>query len=62
MTNLSPKDRLIREPERLLLTTISRAHAWRLEKRGLFPKRIRLGHRCVVWKLSEIMEWLNNHD
>ncbi|EGR0550176.1 AlpA family phage regulatory protein [Vibrio cholerae] len=60
MTNFTQQDRLIREKERLQLTTISRTQAWRLEKLGLFPKRIRLGSRSVAWRLSEITKWLNS--
>ncbi len=58
MTNQTQPDRFIREPERHLLTTISRSQAWKLEKQGRFPNRIRLGARSVVWRLSEIMAWL----
>ncbi|UTV27883.1 helix-turn-helix transcriptional regulator [Photobacterium atrarenae] len=60
MTSLPQQDRFIREPERLKLTTISRTQAWKLEKQGLFPKRIRLGSRSVAWRLSEISDWLNS--
>ncbi|MEZ8606912.1 helix-turn-helix transcriptional regulator [Vibrio sp. 10N.239.311.G01] len=59
MTNHTQRDRFIKEPEREELTTISRTQAWKLEKRGLFPKRIRLnGSRSVVWRLSDITAWL----
>ncbi len=53
-------DRIIREKERQLITSISRAHAYQLEKVGRFPKRIHLGCRSVGWRLSELMEWVNN--
>jgi len=29
----------------------------RLEKRGLFPKRVRIGARKVAWRKTEIEEW-----
>ncbi|WP_087023375.1 helix-turn-helix transcriptional regulator [Thaumasiovibrio subtropicus] len=59
-TNLIQQDRFIKEHERAQITSVSRTQAWKLEKRGLFPKRTRLrGSRSVVWKLSEIMKWVD---
>ena len=51
-------DRLVRERERLLITSISRTQAYQLEKQGRFPARRRLGARSVCWKLSELLEWV----
>lgn len=60
MTNQTNQIRIVREAERRHITSISRTHAWQLEKQGLFPKRIRLnGSRSVGWKLSELLDWLN---
>ncbi|EGU0166501.1 AlpA family phage regulatory protein [Vibrio parahaemolyticus] len=54
-------DRIVREEERRNITSISRTQAWRLEKRGLFPKRVKLGgSHAVGWKLSEIMAWVES--
>ncbi|MDF5689228.1 AlpA family phage regulatory protein [Vibrio parahaemolyticus] len=40
---------------------MSRTQAWRLEKRGLFPKRVKLcGSHSVGWRLSEIMNWIES--
>jgi predicted DNA-binding transcriptional regulator AlpA len=36
----------------------SRAHLLKLEKRGQFPKRIRLGPNSVAWRLDEIQTWI----
>lgn len=58
--NLFTEERIIREAERLRITSISRCQAYQLEKRGLFPKRLRLGNRSVGWRLSEIMNWIND--
>ncbi|WP_299017141.1 AlpA family transcriptional regulator [uncultured Photobacterium sp.] len=60
MTQPAYINRFVREPERKAITTISRTQAWKLEKQGLFPKRIKLGNRSVGWKLSELMEWIDN--
>ncbi|MGD8122272.1 helix-turn-helix transcriptional regulator [Vibrio sp. TRT 2004] len=56
--NTNNIDRIIRETERLHLTSISRSHAWVLEQKGQFPKRIKLGNRSVGWKLSQILAWI----
>ena len=34
-------------------------HLWRLERNGLFPKRVQLGPNAVAWLESEIDEWIN---
>lgn len=40
------------------MVTYSFAHIDRLEKAGLFPKRVRLGQGRVAWVKSEIEEWI----
>ncbi|CAH0543166.1 helix-turn-helix transcriptional regulator [Vibrio marisflavi] len=57
-------DRLVREKERQLLTSISRSQAWKLEQVGLFPKRRKLSPRgnTVVWLLSELNEWIASRE
>ena len=52
-------DRFVKEAERRQITSISRTQAWKLEKEGLFPPRIKLGSRSVVWKLSDLLKWLD---
>ncbi len=61
-SNLNIKlDRIVREEERRALTSVSRTQAWRLEKRGLFPKRVKLcGSHSVGWRLSELMDWIES--
>ncbi|BCK14978.1 AlpA family phage regulatory protein [Vibrio cholerae] len=52
-------DRFVREAERRRITAISRSQAWKLEKEGRFPPRIKLGSRSVVWRLSDLAQWLD---
>jgi len=40
------------------LTGLSRTTITRLEERGEFPRRIKIGKARVVWKISEIDAWL----
>ncbi|MBW3140460.1 AlpA family phage regulatory protein [Ferrimonas balearica] len=50
--------RLIRIAEACELTSLSNSRLWQLEQQGKFPKRIRLGHRTSVYRLSDVEEWL----
>ncbi len=40
------------------LVPYSAVHLARLEKRGLFPRRIQLSSHRVGWSLNEILEWI----
>lgn len=40
------------------LVLYSPQHVARLEKSGLFPKRVQLGQCRVGWIESEVLEWL----
>jgi prophage regulatory protein len=51
-------DRIIRRPELLALTGLSRSTVRRLENEGGFPTPRRIGRRTVGWLLSEIQHWL----
>ena len=51
--------KMLREKDVKQLTGLSRVTRWRLEKRGEFPKKVKLTERCVGWPEAEIMEWLN---
>jgi prophage regulatory protein len=52
-------ERSLRLTEVQQLVPYSKMHIDRLEKEGRFPKRIRLGENRVVWRLSEVMAWLD---
>ncbi|MCU8009582.1 MULTISPECIES: AlpA family phage regulatory protein [Shewanella] len=54
------QDRIVRESERKLITSISRSQAFQLERLNRFPKRIKLGSRSVGWRLSELMQWVHS--
>ena len=44
------------------LTGMSRTTVWRLETKGMFPRRRRLTDNAVAWIEDEIMEWLNSRE
>jgi len=52
------RERIIRKPELLAMLGLSDPTVWRKEKRGEFPKRLRLGAGAVGWLESEINAWL----
>jgi prophage regulatory protein len=39
---------------------LSRVTAWRLERAGKFPKRVKLGENSVGWRLDEVEAWLES--
>jgi prophage regulatory protein len=49
--------RLIRLPEVLSRTGVSAMTIWRWEKKGLFPRRLRIGANSVGWPEPEIDSW-----
>ncbi|ADO46947.1 helix-turn-helix transcriptional regulator [[Enterobacter] lignolyticus] len=52
-------ERLVRERERQVITSISRSTAWKLEKAGKFPQRKSLGVKSCGWLLSDLLYWIN---
>lgn len=54
-----PRDRLVREQERKIITSISRSTAWKLEREGKFPRRKQLGPKSCAWLLSDLLIWIN---
>lgn len=54
----NPQDRFVREAECKEITGLSRTRRWELEKEGKFPVRIKLSERAVAWRLSSLMQWM----
>ena len=52
-------DRLIKLPEVLRLTGLSRSTLYRKLKEGDFPRPVQLGKRAVAWRESEVIAWIN---
>ncbi|EAM9431948.1 AlpA family phage regulatory protein [Salmonella enterica] len=51
-------ERMIRDAECKWLTGTSLNSRSRLEKMGMFPKRLHLGGKSVGWRLSEVQAWI----
>jgi len=50
--------RLITRAELCSIVPYTPQHILRLEKRGLFPRRVQVGANRVAWLLSEIEDWI----
>ncbi len=56
-----PIPQVIRFPQlkQFFGVAFSRMHLHRLESRGLFPRRVQLGPRTIVWRAQEVQAWLD---
>lgn len=50
--------RLISKTELRKIVPYTPQHILRLEKRGLFPRRLQLGANRVAWLLGEVEQWI----
>lgn len=53
-------DRILKAPEVIEMTGLSRTTIWRMEKTGQFPARVSLGVGSVGWRESEVKIWLSS--
>ncbi|MEZ8771216.1 helix-turn-helix transcriptional regulator [Vibrio sp. 10N.247.310.17] len=51
---------IVRLPEVMRLTGLSRPTIYRRIAEGSFPARVLLGERAVGFKLHEVIEWIEN--
>jgi prophage regulatory protein len=51
--------RVLRLPEVIQLTGLSRSSIYAAVNRGGFPSQVRLGARAVGWRLEAIEQWLS---
>ncbi len=50
---------ILRLPEVMKTTGLSRSSIYAMMDKGLFPKQVALGARAVGWLESEIKDWIN---
>ena len=43
-------------------TTLSEPSIYRLMKQGIFPKPIKIGHRAVAWKSTEVESFIDTRE
>jgi len=53
-------DTILRMPEVIRVTGLSKATIYRMMKDGTFPKQYRLSARAVGWKESSLCAWAEN--
>lgn len=58
--NMEIRQRIIRKPELLNMVGLSDPTIWRMERDGIFPKRLRLGGNSCGWLSTEIDAWLKS--
>lgn len=51
--------RLIDAAELRKLVPLSGAQIRRMEADSRFPRRIKIGERRVAWRLSEVLDWID---
>lgn len=51
-------DRLVRLPEVIQRTGVSRATIYRKVDQGTFPRPVRLGPNTVAWYESQLDQWI----
>ena len=51
---------LLRLPDVLKLTGLSRSSVYRLEAKGDFPKRVHLSERATAWRENELLDWIES--
>jgi prophage regulatory protein len=52
--------RILRTPDVLNITGLSRAQIERLEKRGEFPARVKISKRASGWRSDEVAAWIES--
>ena len=53
---------IIRMPDVLAVTGLSRSTIWRLSRSGQFPSPIRLSARAVGWRSSDVQAWITHRE
>ena len=53
-------NRYLRVHEVAQMLSINKSTVWAWNKKGDFPKGIKLSERVTVWRLSEIEEWIRS--
>ena len=55
-------DRIVGERECREITDLSRTSRWRMMQRDEFPQKVRIGPNRTGWKLSSILDWLDQRE
>jgi prophage regulatory protein len=58
-TTLGTRYRILLEAEVAAVTRLSPVTIWRLQRKGLFPQRVKLGAKRVGWVEREVLDWID---
>ncbi|PYQ83851.1 MAG: transcriptional regulator [Acidobacteria bacterium] len=58
MTQSTAPLRLLRFGEVRQRTGLSRSTIWRMERSGIFPRRIKVSINVVAWREDEVDKWI----
>ena len=53
--------RMLRRKELRLIVPLADSTIYEMERCGKFPRRFNLTPRCVVWNLTEVEAWIEQH-
>lgn len=53
-------DTLYREPQRRVITSVSRSSWYALMDEGKAPKPVKTGRRSVAWRASDLQAWIES--
>ena len=51
--------KLIKLPETMALTGLSRSQIYALAQQNLFPKPVKLSERSSAWVAAEVQDWID---
>ncbi len=51
---------IMRSPEVIALVGVSRTTLWRMERDGIFPKRVQVSVRAVGWRREMVEKWIQD--
>lgn len=58
----APGPRLLRLPDVLARTGLSRAAVYRMELEGEFPRAVQISKRAIGWHEAVIAEWISSRE
>lgn len=55
-----PRDRLLRLPEVVSITGISKSTIYELMRKGQFPRHVKINRRMTAWTESAVLQWVQD--
>jgi prophage regulatory protein len=53
-----PADAILRLPDVIRVTGLSRSSVYEKARRGQFPKSVKISQRVIGWRIGEVRQWL----